>query len=572
MIGEVNGTSGDFDPGTGVVNFTSVNYTDVYIAKYTSSGQFVWLQKFGGTGNEYARKIKMGKNGEVAMSSNFDATIDLDPGPGTNNVTSAGSNDVLIARFYSNGNLSWVKTIGNASANLAPGIGIDEKGNIYSAGSFSGTLDTDPNATTTNFLTATGTASDGVIIKLDSTGVFQWSKKLSSNSAAVLNDVQPDGNDNIYLTGWFSGFVDLDPGIGLDTMTNISGIDVFLLKMNDAGNHVWAKRTGNSGPDFYDGRSVKMDTEGNPYVLGIFEGTADFDPGTAVNNQTALGDFDIFVWGLDTSGNFRFSKGIGGTGKDVAVDLHINANGIYFAGFFSGSVDFNPWTGTNLINPASSSPDFHFNKWNYCSPTAFTLVHNSCNSTFTLNGQTYTTAGNYTQTFTNSGGCDSTLTLQLSFTNIDTAITFSGNTLTATQSGASYQWFTCNGNWSPIANATQQSFTASQSGQYSVAIMKNSCVDTSFCINFTVVDIPSLSEKVWGKIYPNPTNGTVFFEWHSVEFPASLFVYDYIGQLVYHTKTNGEQQTIINLNQPPGNYFVKIVSKDMVDVVPLVKL
>lgn len=166
VIGEVNGTSGDFDPGTGVVNFTSVNYTDVYIAKYTSSGQFVWLQKFGGTGNEYARKIKMGKNGEVAMSSNFDATIDLDPGPGTNNVTSAGSNDVLIARFYSNGNLSWVKTIGNASANLAPGIGIDEKGNIYSAGSFSGTLDTDPNATTTNFLTATGTASDGVILNL----------------------------------------------------------------------------------------------------------------------------------------------------------------------------------------------------------------------------------------------------------------------------------------------------------------------------------------------------------------------------------------------------------------------
>jgi hypothetical protein len=572
IIGEVNGVSGDFDPGAGVSTITSAGQTDVYIAKYTGAGQFVWVQQFGGTSNEYARKIKAGKNDELVVTCNFQGTVDFDPGPGTNIVTSAGSSDVFIARLYTNGILDWVKTIGNSGGNEGPGIGIDEYGSIYSVGGFSGTLDTDPDTAATSFLTAFGTASDAVLIKLDSNGIFQWSKNLSSNSAALINDVQPDGDNNIYLTGWIAGFADFDPGAGLDTMTNISGIDVFLWKMTYSGNHVWARRAGNSLPEFYDGRSVKIDGNGNPFVLGIFEGTADFDPGLAIRNETSLGDFDIFVWGLSsTDGAYLFSKSVGGTGKEVSPDLHMDdANNIYFTGFFTGQVDFNPWAGTNLISPASSVADFHINKWSNCAPTTSTVIDSACNNLFVFNGQTYTNSGTYIQTLLNSVGCDSIITLQLTLTNIDTATTVSGATITSLQNGASYQWYTCNGTWSAIPNANQQSFTATQNGQYAVVVTLNGCSDTSRCLSVLGVGINHMVGSNFCNIFPNPSSGEVYFDWSTGDFNGTIYIFNSVGQLLEEIQVSGQPQTKIRLNHAPGNYVVKIKAKNGEMLVPLI--
>ncbi len=563
IIGEVRGESGDFDPGLGVATITSAGQTDVYIAKYTSAGQFVWLQQFGGSLNEYARKIKAGKNDELLVTCNFEGTVDFDPGTGTNNITSAGSSDVFIARLYTNGVLDWVRTIGNASGNQAPGIGIDEYGGIYSVGGFTGTLDTDPDATATSFLTAFGSAGDAVLIKLDSNGIFQWSYNLGSHSAALINDVQPDGHNNLYLTGWFAGTVDFDPSVGLDTMTNISGIDAFLWKMTYSGSHVWAKRTGNSFPDFYDGRSVKIDLNGNPYVVGIFEGSADFDPGTETSTETALGDFDIFVWGLSPDGTYLSSESVGGTGKEVSPDLHIdNANNFYFTGFFTAEVDFNPWAEVNLISPASSFADFHVSKWSNCAPTASTIIENSCTNSFVFNGQTYTSSGVYTQTITNMGGCDSTITLQLTLTSIDTATVVSGATISSLQNGASYQWYSCDGTWSAISDANEQSYTATQNGQYAVVLTFNGCSDTSSCTNIIVVGLDDFVGNRLCKVFPNPANEWVVFEYALPCATASgeIIVTDSYGQEVLRQKVSGiKNQLMVETKQwPAGAYMYRL--------------
>lgn len=571
IIGEINGTSGDFDPGTGISSITSLGLTDVYIAKYTNSGQFVWVQQFGGNLNEYARKIKSGKNDEIVITCNFQGTVDFDPGPGTNNITSAGSSDVFIARIYTNGVLDWVKTIGNVGNNEAPGIGVDKFGGIYSTGSFSGTLDTDPSATTTNFLTATGNSSDGVIIKLDSNGIFQWSHNIKSNSAALINDVEPDADNNIYLTGWYAGYVDFDPTSSFDSTTNISGIDAFIWKMNINGNHIWVKRTGNSLPEFYDGRSIKFDTNGNPYLLGIFEGSADFDPSAGINTLTSLGDFDIFVWGLYPNGNFLFCKSVGGQGKEVSSSLHIdNENNIYFTGFFNGQVDFNPWAGTNLISSASTFADFHISKWKSCIPDSSTIAQISCDSIFNYNGQDYTSSGTYTQTLTNVSGCDSIVTLQLTFLSIDTTTTLSGFTITSSQNGANYQWYNCDGNWSPLSNETQQSFIAQQNGQFAVIINFNGCIDTSSCISINGVGIDQTLENDLYTIFPNPTTGIVNFVRNSNLSNVNLFIYNSLGQLVEEIKLTGQEQTKINLQEPSGYYIIKITSNEIEMYSPLI--
>jgi hypothetical protein len=334
---------------------------------------------------------------------------------------------------------------------------------------------------------------------------------------------------------------------------------------------VWVKRTGNSLPEFYDGRSVKIDLNGNPYVLGIFEGSADFDPGTGISNESSLGDFDIFVWGLYSNGTFMFSKSVGGTGKEVSSDLHLDdENNIYFTGFFTAQVDFNPWIGINLIAPASSFADFHINKWGICVPNGSTVIQNSCNSTFVFNGQTYTSSGTYTQTFTNAGGCDSIVTLQLTLTNIDTAVVVNGATIAASQNGAGYQWYICNGSWSPIPNAMQQSFTAMQNGYYASVITLNGCSDTTSCIQIIGLGLNQLTENYFCKIYPNPSSGEVYIDWNTVQSKATIGLYNGLGQLIKEFNSSGELQTVIHLNMPSGFYILKVVTLNGEMEVPLV--
>ncbi len=49
----------------------------------------------------------------------------------------------------------------------------------------------------------------------------------------------------------------------------------------------WIKQLGGTSADF--GYSIAVDSAGNVYATGSFEGTADFDPGTGIYNLTSAG-------------------------------------------------------------------------------------------------------------------------------------------------------------------------------------------------------------------------------------------------------------------------------------------
>lgn len=105
---------------------------------------------------------------------------------------------------------------------------------------------------------------------------------------------------------------------------------------------------------------------------------------------------------------------------------------------------------------------------------------------YVFNGQTLTQSGVYYDTLTNAASCDSIITLNLTINSVDVNVTKVGNTLTATESGATYQWINCATNM-PISGANAASYTATTSGNYKVAITKNSCVDTSTCYTVNIV-------------------------------------------------------------------------------------
>ena len=105
--------------------------------------------------------------------------------------------------------------------------------------------------------------------------------------------------------------------------------------------------------------SVTLDTSKNVYSTGTFNGTSDFDPGVGIVNLTAIGMNDIFISKLDGQGNFKWAKNFGGTNEDMCLSIALDVSGnIYTTGYFGGTVDFNPGSGTyNLASDDSYSID-----------------------------------------------------------------------------------------------------------------------------------------------------------------------------------------------------------------------
>ena len=96
-----------------------------------------------------------------------------------------------------------------------------------------------------------------------------------------------DASGNVYTTGYFQGTVDFDPGAGTFNLTSAGLQDIFISKLDAAGNFVWAKQLGGTLNDV--GYSIALDTSGNVYTTGFFRDTVDFDPGAGTFNLTPAG-------------------------------------------------------------------------------------------------------------------------------------------------------------------------------------------------------------------------------------------------------------------------------------------
>ena len=306
------------------------------------------VAKFGSTGEDKGYSVAVDSSGNIYTTGIFSGTVDFDPGAGTANLTSAGSWDVFLSKLNSAGELVWVKKFGSTAADQGRAIAVDTLGNVYTTGSFSGTVDFDPGAGTSNLFSG----QDAVfVLKLNSAGEFVWAKQLNESwtSVAYGYSIAVDSSGNVYTTGNFRGTVDFDPGAGASNLTSAGAtgnVDAFVSKLDLTGAFVWVKQfTGTGNKDEF-GYSIAVDSSGNVYTTGYFSGTTDFDPdpaGGAVANLTSANGDDVFVSKLNSTGAFVWVKQFGGTaseqGRSIAVDSSRN---VYTTGFFQGTADFDP--------------------------------------------------------------------------------------------------------------------------------------------------------------------------------------------------------------------------------------
>ena len=357
--GTFTGTA-DFDPGAGMANLTSAGgISDIFVSKLDSAGNFVWAKAMGDTGWDAGHGIAVDLSGNVYTTGFFEGTVDFDPGVGTAELTGTADADIYVQKLDSAGNFVWAKAVGGLERDQGRGIAVDSSGNVYTTGFFDGTVDFDPGVGTFDLIsTRVGSFGGDVFVqKLDSAGNFVWAKGMGGSYVDHGLGIVVDTSDNVYTTGVFQDMADFDPGPGTFNLISEGGNDIFVSKLDSAGTFVWAKAMG--GIDGDEGDGIAVDSSGNVYSTGFFEGTVDFDPGAGTADLTSAGSLDSFVQKLNSAGIFVWAKAMGGTdpqgGSGIAVDTSGN---VYTTGSLEGTADFDPGSGTANLTSAGLNDIF----------------------------------------------------------------------------------------------------------------------------------------------------------------------------------------------------------------------
>lgn len=318
---------------------------------------FEWATSPGGTESDYGRAIATDQGGNVITGGDFEGAIIFGEGNEELSLSSNGSADIFIQKRDSDGNLIWVRSFGSNSnyGDVIHSITLDAFGNTYAIGEFKGIVDLDPGMEEANF-TASGDY-DIYILKLDPDGNYIWARTFGGSSEDNGRDIMVDTFGNLYVTGYFFGSADFDPGANSEILSSEGYADAFVLKLNSDGEFIWARSFGGAEYDY--SMNINVDATGAAYTTGYFSEEADFNPGEEEYILSSQGSSDVFVHKLDSNGTFQWAKSFGGFWNDDSFDAVLDDNGdLYVSGTFSDTVDFDPGEGTFELNAIGSTDAF----------------------------------------------------------------------------------------------------------------------------------------------------------------------------------------------------------------------
>lgn len=314
-----------------------------------ASHEFDWARNFAMTGTNTWNQNDMvvDASGNIIFIGDFTGTMDLDPGSGVSQVSTITlqDRDFVVVKLDNGGNFLWGLQCGLTSGGQqSAGITTDASGNIYVTGSFNGTC-----YFGTVTLISNG-SSDGFLMKIDPLGIVQWVQQFGGAGADNARGLSVDNSGFLYISGQYTGTVDMDPGAGIQNLTSTLvtppstySKDGFLVRLDPMGAFSWAGTIG--GTKGLDWLTVSGYTDPNGhwdlYVGGSFPtlATTDLDPGAGYYPVTATGTnstSDAFESKVH-DGNLVWANTEGGTGYDVETCiLQDGAGSVYTLKFLNG--------------------------------------------------------------------------------------------------------------------------------------------------------------------------------------------------------------------------------------------
>jgi len=542
-----------------------------------------WVNNFGGKEWDTGRGVAIDQSGNTYTIGAFKDTVHFVTSTINETFVSNGGNDIFIQKYNSSGELQWVKHIGGNDQDAANGIAVDNNNNVIIVGEFTSTVDFDPGSATNNITSTTLSGFfDAFVLKLNTNGDFVWVKIFEGTSSASGASVVTDNNNNIYTLGYYFETFDFDPNAGTSNLTSILYRDIFISKLTEDGDYVWAETEG--GSNYERPKEIKI-KDNFLYICGEFHDVADLDPTSGIQNFTSNGGYDMFVQKIDLDGNFLWANALG-TASDIdwAESLSIDGAGnVYLAGGFADTLDFNP-TGGGAIEISAGSSDSFIAK--YDSNGNFVWVKTMQGPAFdqvmSINvsdvGDIYITG-----MFTDSADFDPSSVELWAYTDdyediFIEKLTTDGDFVWLRTFGGNYTDFVLDAVLDNSQNLYLAGFTRNTVDfDPNAGVVEYTSVTPKadyFLMKFAVytVGINDNNKDVNStNVFPNPTNGNFNVNLNKNLPQSQIQIFDLTGKVIFENTYKNQSSIQVNLDVPNGVYFVKVITNEGQSITKLIK-
>ena len=539
-------------------------------------------------GDSSCEDVKTDAMGNVISAGWFKGNIDFDTDPtfGVNTyLNSNGQQAGYLQKVDANGDFVWAVKLGSTGTVRLFGLDVDAAGNSYVSGYFFGTADMDPGSGVEELIAVGG--ADVFIVKINADGTLGWARQIGDVGNEVGYSLVLDDAGNITLAGVFEGTVDMDPGTGTTPLTSVGYSDMFVSKLDPAGDLIWARQLSPTTPGNGHEEELEhtIDSDGNLLVTGWFAEGFDFDPGPAVLELNTTGNTDLFVLKLDPNGDLVWVKQVGSSssaglvlGEGIGTDL---ADNVYIAGRFTNITDFDPGPGLLQLPPFSDGTYILKLDANGDFQWVREIVGNQSDVARDIavaaDGTSYT-VGYFTGTpdFDNGPG---TFTITSSFSGTTDVyilkLDATGNFMWAGAMGSTSTDFGkaihlsddgtlhAIGNYSDPVDSIYPELDFDP-GPAEATILSNSANPQGFfLVQLTdngSVGITANDDDHTLTVYPNPSAGTVAIDLRSIDAPRALRVLDRTGRLVQQVALRDPLVLDHQLPEQPGLYLVQVVT------------
>lgn len=585
----------DFDPSPATFTLDPLQGS-IYVSKLDANGTFLFAKQIGdGTLSGSNARMTLDQNFNLLIAGRFYVQADFDPSVSSYILNPNGGSVIFVCKLSSTGNFIWAKQMGGSGMDAAYYIDKDALGNIYLNDTIQYTVDMDPGMNTYTLNAANGPL---FICKMDASGNFVFAIQYGTGVATSAQELKLDKWGNIYVTGNYTGNSNFNTGPSIFNLSPTSSGDIYLAKYTPQGNFNWVKSFSGSSGSFSSGSAISVDTaNGDIFFTGYYTGTVDFDPGPNLYSLTSIGNRDIFLSKLDTSGSLIFAKSMGGISLDQGISINCPASQvIYLTGNFRDVSDFDPNAATYTLSAPGTDYNTYVAKYVRCnapdSPTLSPITQSGCGtSTFALNaigtgtmhwsnnstsnvylgsGPTFVTPalspGTYSYYALATNNCAEslysaavTITIHplptiLALSN--TSVLCKGDTAQLSASGAlTYTWNNIyvipTLNVFPLANTTYTVKGTDVNGCINTSTITQQVKNCNVGINENETSLLSI------KVFPNPSQGEVTI---TSLIPLELTLLDLCGRIISTFNLKIENSNSINLKLPAGLYFIKCYS------------
>lgn len=222
-------TTGSFENTAtfGSQTLTSYGGQDIYVAKYDSDGNFLWVLQAGSDRSDRGNDIVYGNDGYMYMTGEFRDICDFGGVTALDNYGGASGRDIFVAKISKDGNWIWASKAGSKKgSDKGIGIAANNQGNIFITGQFSANANFDDYEVDSD-----GDSVDVFVAAIDTNGFWRWVFKGGGNDFDRGTGIAVDNNCNVYVTGWFTSTLLME---GQSISAQLGGKDIFTVKVSNA--------------------------------------------------------------------------------------------------------------------------------------------------------------------------------------------------------------------------------------------------------------------------------------------------------------------------------------------------